>query len=133
MKKSIIVTEDQLSRVLELVSEEKNLQEGPLDALQNMYRGVKGMKRGYGYDYFQNMSKLQKLIQTLKKLDQPNNKVIKELQSLRAKVSSLGMPQQRKDAILALIDNSVFHFNKYNSINDQILQQIKTLNIDKWS
>jgi hypothetical protein len=93
---------------------------------------VKGMKRGFGMDYFQNMSKLQNLIRRLKKLDAPNEKVMVELDALKSKVSGLGMPQDRKDALVALIDNSLIHFRKYSDINDQILTQIETLNLDSW-
>lgn len=111
---------------------EGNIDEGPLDSLGDLYRGVKGVKRGYGMDYFQNMSRLDRLIKKLKKLDQPNLSVMSELESLKSKVSSLNMPQQRKQAIISLIQNSIFHFNNYNRINDQILSQIQSLNLDSW-
>ena len=55
-----------------------------------------------------------------------------ELKQLRIKVASLNMPQQRKDALTGLIDNSLYHFRKYSTINDQILTQISTLNLDSW-
>jgi hypothetical protein len=55
-----------------------------------------------------------------------------ELEKLKTKVSGLGMPQPRKDALIALIDNSLYHFKKYSNVNDQILTQIKTLNLDSW-
>ena len=70
------------------------------------------MKRGFGTDYFQNMSRLENLIKKLKNLDVPNEKVMNELEKLKTKVSSLGMPQARKDALIALIDNSLYHFKK---------------------
>jgi len=111
---------------------ENEIEEGPLDTLGDLYRGIKGVKRGYGMDYFQNMSRLDRLVKKLKKLDEPNVKVMSELANLKTKVSSLNMPQQRKQAIMTLIDNSLFHFNKYNQINDQILNQIKSLNLDNW-
>lgn len=112
--------------------QEKKMNEGPFDKVGDLYRGVKGMVRGYGMDYFQNMSRLDRLIKRLKKLDEPNVKVMRELSSLKTKVSSLNMPQQRKQAIINLIDNSVHHFNTYNSINDQIINQIKNLGLDSW-
>jgi hypothetical protein len=55
-----------------------------------------------------------------------------ELTNLKTKVSNLNMPQQRKQAIINLIDNSTYHFNQYNSINDRIISQIGTLNLDSW-
>lgn len=132
MKNIIRLTESDLVKLVNKVIEEQETTEGPLDAIGDLYRGVKGLKRGYGMDYFQNISQLDRLIRKLKKLDEPNIKIMSQLSNLRGKVQSLNMPQQRKQAIIALIDNSLFHFDKYNKINDQIITQIKSLNLDSW-
>jgi hypothetical protein len=132
MKKIVKLTESDLNRIVKKVINEQENNEGILDNAKDLYRGVKGIKRGYGMDYFQNMSRLENLVKKLKKIDVPNEQVMIELASLRTKVSSLNMPQQRKDALLSLIDNSLYHFKKYSAINDQILSQIKTLNLDSW-
>ena len=126
------LTENDLNRIVKKVINEQENNEGIFDKAQDIYRGVKGIKRGYGMDYFQNMSRLENLIKKLKKIDVPNEQVMIELSNLRTNVSSLNIPQQRKDAILSLIDNSLYHFKKYSSINDQILSKIKTLNLDSW-
>jgi len=107
---------------------ELNLADSNVTSLGNL----KGVKRGYGMDYFQNMSALDRLIKKLKKLDEPNIQVMNELAALNAKVSNLNMPQQRKQALTSLIENSLYHFNAYYRINDQIINQIKTLNLDSW-
>lgn len=133
MKKTIKLTEDDIRKIVNKIISEQESNEGLFDNIKDTYRGVKGLKRGYGMDYFQNMSKLENLVKKLKKLDEPNQKVMSELTQLRAKVNSLNMPQQRKNALLALIDNSIFHFNKYSTVNDQILSQIKSLNLDSWN
>ena len=132
MSKIVKFTESDLNRLLKKVISEQEVEEGIFDNVKDLYRGVKGVKRGYGADYFQNMSKLENLVRKLKNLDVPNEKVMLELKQLRTKVSSLNMPQQRKDAIVNLIDNSLYHFRKYSDINEQILNQIKTLNLDSW-
>ena len=126
------LTENDLNRIVKKVINEQENNEGIFDKAQDIYRGVKGVKRGYGMDYFQNMSRLENLVKKLKKIDVPNEQVMIELSNLRTNVSSLNIPQQRKDAILSLIDNSLYHFKKYSSINDQILSKIKTLNLDSW-
>jgi hypothetical protein len=126
------LSESDITRIVNKVIKEQETTEGPLDSLGDIYRGVKGVKRGYGMDYFQNMSKLDRLVKKLKKLDEPNVKVMTELADLKSKVSTLNMPQQRKQAIMNLIDNSVYHFNTYNRINDQIISQISSLNLDSW-
>jgi hypothetical protein len=132
MNKIVKLTESDLNRLVKKVISEQEVDEGIFDGVKDLYRGVKGIKRGYGMDYFQNMSKLENLIKKLKNLDVPNEKVMVELQQLRTKVASLNMPQQRKDALVNLIDNSLYHFRKYSDINEQILNQIKTLNLDNW-
>jgi len=132
MSKIVKFSESDLNRLVKKVISEQEVEEGIFDGVKDLYRGVKGVKRGYGMDYFQNMSKLENLVRKLKNLDVPNEKVMLELKQLRTKVSSLNMPQQRKDAIVNLIDNSLYHFRKYSDINEQILNQIKTLNLDSW-
>jgi hypothetical protein len=132
MKKIIKLTESELVKIVNKVISEQKVNEGIFDGIKDAYRGLKGMKRGFGTDYFQNMSRLENLIRKLKNLDAPNEKVMIELEKLKTKVSSLGMPQARKDALIALIDNSLYHFKKYSNVNDQILTQIKTLNLDSW-
>jgi hypothetical protein len=132
MSKLVKLTESDLNRLVKKVISEQEVEEGVFDGVKNLYRGVKGAKRGFGMDYFQNMSRLENLIKKLKNLDVPNEKVMLELNQLKTKVSSLNMPQQRKDALIGLIDNSLFHFRKYSDINEQILNQIKTLNLDSW-
>jgi uncharacterized protein YejL (UPF0352 family) len=132
MKQIVKLTESDLNRIVKKVLNEQENNEGIFDKAQDIYRGVKGVKRGYGMDYFQNMSRLENLVKKLKKIDVPNEQVMIELSNLRTNVSSLNIPQQRKDAILSLIDNSLYHFKKYSSINDQILSKIKTLNLDSW-
>ena len=132
MAKIVKLTESDLVRLVKKIVKENEINEGPLDAVGDLYRGVKGVKRGYGMDYFQNMSALDRLIKKLKKLDEPNIQVMNELAALNAKVSNLNMPQQRKQALTSLIENSLYHFNAYYRINDQIINQIKTLNLDSW-
>jgi hypothetical protein len=132
MKKIIKLTESDLVKIINQVVSEQEMEEGVFDKIKDVYRGVKGVKRGYGLDYFQNMSKLEGLINKLKKLDVPNERVMLELEQLKNKVSSLNMPQQRKTALIQLINNSLYHFKKYSEINDLILTQIKSLNLDSW-
>lgn len=139
MKKVIKLTESELIDLVKKTISENEVDEGMFDGVRNAYnnvkdtyRGVKGLARGYGMDYFKSMSRLQTLVSKLKKLDAPNLKIMDELTQLKSKVSSMNIPQQRKNNLIALIDNSLYHFNQYNTINDQILAQIKTLNIDKW-
>jgi len=111
---------------------ENQIDENIFNTIADKWTGLKGIVRGYGQGYFEGMSKLNRLIRKLKKLDEPNVKVMNELKSLKNTVQSYNIPQQRKQNILDLIDNSIVHFEKYNTINDQILQQIDQLKLSNW-
>jgi uncharacterized protein (UPF0335 family) len=132
MKKTVQLSESDLVEIINKIVSESEVEEGIFDNIKDIYRGVKGVKRGFGMDYFRNMSKLENLVSKLKQLDKPNERVMLELEQLKSKVVNLNMPQQRKDALVALIDNSLYHFRQYSAINDQILSKIKTLNLDSW-
>ena len=82
MKKINSLSESDITRIVNKVIQEQETNEGPLDSLGDLYRGVKGIKRGYGMDYFQNMSRLDRLVRKLKKLDEPNIQVMTELADL---------------------------------------------------
>jgi hypothetical protein len=139
MKRVVKLTEKDLNNLVKRVISEQELEENIFDNIKNAvgnvkdaYRGAKGIYRGYGMDYFKHMSRLERLIKELKRLDIPNEKVMNELTDLKTKVSTLNMPTDRKNKLIALIDNSLYHFNEYSKINDQILSKIQTLNIDSW-
>lgn len=115
-----------------LKNQDEEINENIFGGVKDFYRGVKGMKRGYGMDYFRNLSALDRLIRKLKKLDQPNTKVMSELQSLKSKVSSTGMPQDKKKDIIDQIDQANFYFNNYQTVINQIEANIKSKNLDSW-
>lgn len=132
MKKVITLTESQLTELIQNIIEEQKLNEDFFGSVKDKWRGLKGLNRGYGMVYFENMSKLERLIRKLIRLDEPNQQVMNELLDLKQKVSGLNIPQNRKDAITTLIDNSTYHFNKYSDINQDIVNTISTLKIDSW-
>lgn len=135
------ISQTEKNRILEMYKIEKDskpmisenqIDENIFNTIADKWTGLKGIVRGYGQGYFEGMSKLNRLIRKLKKLDEPNVKVMNELKSLKNTVQSYNIPQQRKQNILDLIDNSIVHFEKYNTINDQILQQIDQLKLSNW-
>jgi hypothetical protein len=129
------ISNEEKKMILEMHESEKNKENIDENIFQNIadkWTGLKGIARGYGAGYFEGMSKLDRLIKKLKKLDEPNIKVMDELKTLKNSVQSYNIPQNRKDAIINLIDNSIIHFEKYNDINDQIIRQISLLNLGKW-
>lgn len=133
MKKIVILNENQLTNLVkEIVVEQKNIEEGIFDPITDFTRGIKGVKRGYGYDYFTHVSKLSRIVNRLKKLDLPNEKMINELISLRGKVSSLNIPKDRKDELIKNIGQTLQTWKWYTDSKETIIKQIESLNLKSW-
>ena len=133
MRNRIKLTERDIEIIIKKVlQEEKKLDENIFQDISDKWTGLKGMFRGYGMSYFEGMSKLRRLISKLKKLDKPNLEAMDELRELKNTVQNYNIPPNRKNALVSLIDNSIMHFESYDKINDQILQQIELLKLDKW-
>lgn len=90
------------------------------EGLEDMIQGLKGVWRGEGYDYFRYLNKLKSNMVNLQKLDKPNHKIMKELVSLKGKISSSKMPQDKKNNLVRSIDAAIAHFNSYVSLVQQI-------------
>jgi hypothetical protein len=90
--------------------------------LVNAYQGLKGVWRGEGYDYFKYLSSLRGITRKLKKLDEPNVKVMGDLYQLRSKVDTSKMPQDKKTNLLGAIDSAMDHFKSYSTLINKIEQ-----------
>lgn len=133
MKKIVKLNEEQLTSLIKkVVSEQDNIDEGIFDPISDFTTGVKGLKRGYGYDYFTHINKLNRIINRLKKLDSPNEKVINELNSLRGRVSSLNIPKDRKDELIKNIGQTLQTWKWYADSKETIMKQIESLNLKSW-
>lgn len=94
--------------------------EEPTEGISDMVSGLKGVWRGEGYDYFKYLSSLKRYMNSLQKLDKPNQKIMNELSSLKNKITSSKMPQQKRDNLIRTIDSAIGHFNSYTNLVQQI-------------
>ena len=101
----------------------KMKKEEPTEGLSDMVSGLKGVWRGEGYDYFKYLNSLKRQMNSLQKLDKPNQKIMNELSSLKNKITSSKMPPQKRDNLIRTIDSAIGHFNSYTNL----VQQIGTL------
>jgi hypothetical protein len=122
MGKVIRLTESDLERIVKQVIEEQETQEGVFDPLVNAYQGLKGVWRGEGYDYFKYLSSLRGITRKLRKLDEPNVKVMGDLYQLRTKVDTSKMPTDKKSNLLNTIDAAMDHFKSYSTLINKIEQ-----------
>ena len=107
MAKVIKLTESDLNRLVQRVIEEQEMEEGIFDPIVNTYQGLKGVWRGYGYDYFKYLSSLRQLTRKLKKLDEPNAKIMTQLKDLKNKVQGSKMPPDKKQNLETSIDGAI--------------------------
>lgn len=119
MKKNIKITESQLNYLTEKVHQ-KQIEEGIFGGIKDIYQGLKGAWRGEGFPYFKYLSTLQRLTKDLKKLDQPNKKIMTQLTDLKSKISSSKMPTDKKDNLTKTIDAAIGHFDSYSNLIDKI-------------
>ena len=94
--------------------------EEPTEGLSDMVSGLKGVWRGEGYDYFRYLNNLKRQMDSLQKLDKPNQKIMNELSSLKNKITSSKMPTQKRDNLIRTIDSAIGHFNSYTNLVQQI-------------
>lgn len=133
MKRKIYLTETQLNLVVNRIIKENELEEGIFDSISNVYQGVKGFWRGEGYDFFKYLNSLKNMAKDLRKLDQPNLKIMNKLTDLKNKITSSTMPQEKKGQLVFEIDKALKNFEEYSKhiekledVASQRLQGIKT-------
>jgi hypothetical protein len=122
MAKVVKLTEADLENIVRKVIEEQETQEGIFDPLVNAAQGLKGVWRGEGYDYFKYLSSLRGLTRKLKKLDEPNVKIMNQLTDLKNKVTVSKMPTSKKQNLIDTIDKAIAHFNAYSGLINTIEQ-----------
>jgi hypothetical protein len=119
MFKTERISEKQIQKIVRKVIEEQEQTE-VFDGLKDMYHGARGFYRGEGYQNFKGLSTLTSIVKRLKKLDEPNHKVMRELQNLKTKISSASMRQDSKQFLLDAIDRTTQYFNAYANALSQI-------------
>jgi|688.fasta_scaffold287733_2 hypothetical protein len=133
MKRKIYLTETQLNLVVNRIIKENELEEGIFDSISNVYQGIKGFWRGEGYDFFKYLNSLKNMAKDLRKLDQPNVKIMTKLTDLKNKITSSTMPQEKKGQLVFEIDKALKNFEEYSKhiekledVANQRLQGIRT-------
>jgi hypothetical protein len=133
MKKIVTLNESELKNLIKTIIEENDMNEGIFDPIVDFGRGLKGAKRGWGYDYFNKMSKLERLILKLTKLDKPNESVMNELTVLTDNINALNIPKERKDKFLKDIGKTLQTWKSYSNAKYNIIKNLETLNLNSWT
>lgn len=120
---NIIITEEQLKQLIDeasIGSDIANLRFG------NVAKGLKGIWRGEGYDYFSYLNTLKNILRKLDKIDKPNESIMNDLEKIKSSLSSSKMSQSKKNNIINQIDTAKSHFLQYRAIIDQLTKKLET-------
>jgi hypothetical protein len=120
MKKIIYLTEEDLYKISQRIIKESEIEEGIFDGISNMVQGLKGVWRGEGYDFFKYLNSLKNMAKELKKLDQPNIKIMTKLTDLKNKITASKMPPEKKGQLISEIEKALEKFNQYSTHIDNI-------------
>jgi tryptophanyl-tRNA synthetase len=123
---NIIITEEQLKQLMDEASigdDIANLRFG------NVAKGLKGVWRGEGYDYFSYLNTLKNILRKLDKIDKPNESIMNDLEKIKSSLSSSKMSQSKKNNIINAIDTAKSHFLQYRAIIDFLTKKLET-NLD---
>ena len=118
---NIIITEEQLKQLIDEASigdDIANLRFG------NVAKGLKGVWRGEGYDYFSYLNTLKNVLRKLDKIDKPNESIMNDLEKIKSSLSSSKMPQSKKNNIINAIDTAKSHFLQYRVIINQLTKKL---------
>jgi len=119
---NIIITEKQLELLINeasIGSDITNLRLG------NIAKGLKGVWRGEGYDYFSYLNTLKNVLKKLDKVDKPNESILNELDKIKSSLSGSKMSQSKKNNIINAIDSAKSNFLQYRAIIDQLTKKLE--------
>jgi hypothetical protein len=119
---NIIITEKQLELLINeasIGSDITNLRLG------NIAKGLKGVWRREGYDYFSYLNTLKNVLKKLDKVDKPNESILNELDKIKSSLSGSKMPQSKKNNIINAIDSAKSNFLQYRAIIDQLTKKLE--------
>ena len=130
--KKIYLTESQLRGIIKRTIEEQSFfKDGrnPLSRVGDLISGIRGMYRGEGFKYGEHSTALSRFLNRLKKLDVPNEEVMRHLDMLLTRIRNSSMTQERKAALERMITNVKTKFEEYQDELDTTINNIKSGNI----
>ena len=130
--RKIYLTESQLRGIIKRTIEEQSFfKDGrnPLSRIGDFFGGLRSTYKGEGFKYGEHSTALSRFLNRLKKLDVPNEEVMRHLDMLLTRIINSSMTQDRKDALARMITNVKKEFDEYQSELDTTINNIKSGNI----
>jgi hypothetical protein len=117
MNKKIIISPEQLEKIV--YETKKEVEE---NIFSDMYYGLKGVWRGYGYDFYKYTNQVDNIAKSMLRRTQGLDNSVNELYQISQKVGASRMPDNLKDQLRNEINNSNTAFQQYQ----QSLQNLRT-------
>lgn len=130
--RKIYLTESQLRGIIQATIEEQSFfldGRNPLSRVGDFFGGLRGTYKGEGFKYGEHSTALSRFLNRLKKLDVPNQQVMKHLDLLLTRIKNSSMTQDRKDVLERMITSVKKEFKEYQSELDTTINNIKSGNI----
>lgn len=130
--RKIYLTESQLRGIIKRTIEEQSFfldGRNPLSRVGDFFGGLRGTYKGEGFKYGEHSTALSRFLKRLKKLDVPNQQVMKHLDLLLTRIKNSSMTQDRKDVLERMITSVKKEFKEYQSELDTTINNIKSGNI----
>ena len=117
MNKKIIISPEQLEKIV--YETKKEVEE---NIFSDMYYGLKGVWRGYGYDFYKYTNQVDNIAKSMLRRTQGLDNSVNELYQISQKVGASRMPDNLKDQLRNEINNLNTAFQQYQ----QSLQNLRT-------
>lgn len=124
MKKIIKLTESDIRRIVERVNNESDLGEGFVGDLAsdigrlrfgNIAKGVKGLWKGEGYNYYRQLNILSRAVKKSKRYEMAYSDVMKDLKYAQVDISESDIPEDKKNELLGHLSRAISSYDSYKS------------------
>ena len=95
------------------------------EGLTNVWAGLKGAWKGYGYSYSKNMSKLADIVQDLRLSDNYQEKIKRKCEQIVDDITNSNVPEERSEQILNLSNRIIETINQYSNDINKLESEIK--------
>ena len=120
----IIISEKQLENIIRL--HENEVDE---NVFGDMYQGLRGVWRGYGYDFYKYTNQVDNISKSVERHTRKVDKMVNKLVDLERKINLSKMPQQYKSELKQEINTMVQEYEKFllslNNLQDWSRKTLK--------
>jgi len=120
----IIISEKQLENIIRL--HENEVDE---NVFGDMYQGLRGVWRGYGYDFYKYTNQVDNISKSVERHTRKVDKMVNKLVDLERKINLSKMPPQYKSELKQEINTMVQEYEKFllslNNLQDWSRKTLK--------